>query len=1087
MEDYFNDLKLKVEKCYEIAELARSKGKDPEEHVEIPMAEDLASRVENLIGIEGIAKIIREFSKKYDRETVSIMAAREIAKRFSDNKQRALDISIRVGLAILTEGILVAPLEGITEIKLKKNRDNTEYLSIYYSGPIRGAGGTAQALSVLIGDLVRKDLGIGNFKPTDEIIERYKEEIQIYGNLEHLQYQPTPEEIEITVRNCPVCIDGEGTLESEVSGFRDLPEVETNRVRGGMCLVVAEGIIQKARKLKGIVEKMNIGGWEFLEKLIKEENGENSSEASERYIEDLVAGRPVFSHSEMKGGFRLRYGRCRTGGLATVSINPASMVLMDNFIAIGTQLKLEFPGKAAGITSCDSIEGPIVLLENGDLVQINDYKEAIKLKDKVKKIYDNGEILIPFGEFLENNYPLKRGAFTKDWWLEIAKSKGIENVENENFENYLKLSLKYDIPLHPDYNLFWHDISLDELKKLRNHLIHKGHFENGYLYIEKDATIKEILCSLGALHKERDFYIIEKYGESILFLLGLEYKNGKIIESKKEINDATDTIDFIKKISGISIYPRAPTRVGARMGRPEKAAERKMRPPVNVLFPIGETIGKRRSITLLKENSSEKVQVNVGIRICPKCKTKTYKVKCERCNTRTYYSGKNEVLEIPIIEEFKNAFENLGIEENNFDVKGVKGLISKESLPEPLEKGILRAKHGVWVFKDGTSRFDMSNLAITHFRPNEVGLSIEKAREFGYKSDIYGNELKDPNQILQLLPQDIIISKKGAEYLFNVSKFIDDLLERYYGLEPYYKAKSVEDMIGHLVMGLSPHTSGAILARIIGFTDAQACFAHPFYHAAKRRNCDGDEDSVMLVLDALINFSRHFLPSSRGGLMDAPLFLSIRVDPKEIDKEALNVDIMYKYPLEFYESTIRGAKPAEISSIMEIIKNRLGNENVYSNYGFTNDTENINVGVNESAYKTLGEMQNKTYAQLILAEKLRAVNEIDVANRIVSHHFIPDIMGNMRKYGTQEFRCSKCNRKYRRITLSGKCECGGNIILTISEGGITKYLDMAKEISEKYKISRYTKQRLLFAEEAIRTLFVEEKQKSNGKKLEDFI
>ncbi|MEM4120114.1 MAG: DNA polymerase II large subunit, partial [Thermoplasmata archaeon] len=137
MEDYFNDLKLKVEKCYEIAELARSKGKDPEEHVEIPMAEDLASRVENLIGIEGIAKIIREFSKKYDRETVSIMAAREIAKRFSDNKQKALDISIRVGLAILTEGILVAPLEGITEIKLKKNRDNTEYLSIYYSGPIR--------------------------------------------------------------------------------------------------------------------------------------------------------------------------------------------------------------------------------------------------------------------------------------------------------------------------------------------------------------------------------------------------------------------------------------------------------------------------------------------------------------------------------------------------------------------------------------------------------------------------------------------------------------------------------------------------------------------------------------------------------------------------------------------------------------------------------------------------------------------------------------------------------------------------------------------------------------------------------------
>ncbi len=1085
MEDYFEILKKKAKECYEIAEMARSKGNDPEEHIEIPMAEDLASRVEKLIGMDGIAKIIREFSSKYDRETVSIMAAREIAKKFSDDKQKALDISIRVGLAILTEGILVAPLEGITDIKLKKNSDGTEYLSIYYSGPIRGAGGTAQALSVLIGDIVRKELGIGNFKPTDEIVERYKEEIQIYGNIEHLQYQPTPQEIEVTIKNCPVCIDGEGTLEEEVSGFRDLPEVETNRVRGGMCLVVAEGIIQKARKLKGIVDKMGIDGWDFLDKLIKEEKGDSSNESSERYIEDIVAGRPVFAHSEMKGGFRLRYGRCRTGGLATVSINPASMVLMDSFIAIGTQLKLEFPGKAAGMTSCDSIEGPIVLLENGDLVQVNDFRRAIEISGKIKKICDNGEILIPFGEFLENNYPLKRGAFTKEWWEEIAKSKGLDNIGIESFEKIIEISLKYDIPLHPEYNLFWHDISLEELRKLRMHILLHGRFENNMLLLEKDQGIKEILCSLGALHRERDFYIIEKYSRVMLLLLGLGEDNGRIFEKKKFPEDAENVIDALEKISGIKIFPRGPTRVGARMGRPEKAAERKMKPPVNVLFPIGETIGKRRSISLLTEDSSRKVSVTVGIRICPRCRKKTYKVKCDRCGSRTYYTGKSESMEIPIVEEFKNAMERLGIREDNFDVKGVRGLISKESLPEPLEKGILRAKYGIWVFKDGTSRFDMSNLAITHFKLNEIGLSIEKAHELGYKMDIFGKELTDTNQIVQIFPQDIIISKKGGEYLLQVSKFIDDL--KYYGLEPYYNASTVDDLIGHLVMGLSPHTSGAVLARIIGYTDAQACFAHPFYHAAKRRNCDGDEDSVMLLLDALINFSRHFLPSSRGSLMDAPLFLSIRVDPREIDKEALNVDIMYKYPLDFYEATTKNAKPAEILSKMEIIKDRLGKGTEYINYGFTNDTNNINTGVLESAYKTLGEMEVKTNAQLSLAHKLRAVDENDVANRIVSHHFLPDIMGNMRKYGTQEFRCSKCNRKYRRIPLSGKCECGGNIILTISEGGITKYLDIAKSIAENYRISNYTKQRLLFAEEAIRTLFIEEKQKSNGKKLEDFI
>lgn len=1087
MEDYFRKLEEEAKKCYEIAENARKNGKDPEDFVEIPMAEDLASRVEKLIGVAGIGEIIREYSRKYDRETVSIMAAREIARKFSEDRQKALDISIRVGLAILTEGILVAPLEGITDVRIKKNRDGSEYISIYYSGPIRGAGGTAQALSVLIGDIVRRDLGIGHFKPTPEIVERYKEEIQIYGNVEHLQYQPSPEEIEETVKNCPVCIDGEGTLDSEVSGFRDLPEIETNRVRGGMCLVVAEGIIQKARKLKGIVEKMKFDGWDFLDRLIREEKTDSSGETSERYIEDLVAGRPVFSHSEMRGGFRLRYGRCRTGGLATVSINPASMVLMDDFIAIGTQLKLEFPGKAAGITSCESVEGPIVLLDNGDLVQVNSYREALELRGRVKKIYDNGEILIPFGEFLENNYPLKKGAFTVEWWNAMAASAGVEIKDRITFREAFEISKRYGLPMHPDYNLFWHDISIEDATRLRKHIISHGTWKNGKLILEKDDRIKEILCSLGVIHQERDGYIIEKYAETILHFLGLKENNEKIVEEKEWVPDARDTMDLIQRISGINVYPKAPTRVGARMGRPEKAAERKMKPPVNVLFPIGETIGKRRSISLLTENSSINVSVDVGIRVCPRCRRKTYKVRCESCNVRTIYTGKNDIMEIPIGDEFRKAMQNLGIADDNFDVKGVKGLISKESLPEPLEKGILRAKNGVWVFKDGTSRFDMSNLAITHFRPSEIGLSVEKARELGYTKDIYDRDLLNGEQVLQIYPQDIIISARGGEYLLSVANFLDELLQRYYGLEPYYKAKKKEDLIGHLVMGLSPHTSGAILARIIGYTDAQACFAHPFYHAAKRRNCDGDEDSVMLLLDALINFSRHYLPSSRGSLMDAPLFLSLRVDPREIDKEALNVDIMNRYPIEFYEATLKGAKPSEILPKMEIIKERLGKGNEYEDYGFTHDTSNINTGVLESAYKTLGEMEKKTNAQLSLAEKLRAVDANDVANRILSHHFIPDIVGNLRKYGAQEFRCSKCNKKYRRIPLSGRCECGGNIILTISEGGITKYLDSAKNISQRYGVSNYTKQRLLFVEESIRTLFAEEKQKTNGKRLEDFI
>src|SRR5207247_910193 len=115
-----------------------------------------------------------------------------------------------------------------------------------YAGPIRSAGGTGQALSVLIADVVRRELGIGRYQPAREEVERFKEEIPLYKQVQHLQYTPSDEEISLIVSNCPVAINGEGTEDAEISGFRDLPRIETNRIRGGACLVIADGMCLKA-------------------------------------------------------------------------------------------------------------------------------------------------------------------------------------------------------------------------------------------------------------------------------------------------------------------------------------------------------------------------------------------------------------------------------------------------------------------------------------------------------------------------------------------------------------------------------------------------------------------------------------------------------------------------------------------------------------------------------------------------------------------------------------------------------------------------------------------------------------------------
>lgn len=134
----------------------------------------------------------------------------------------------------------------------------------------------------------------------------------------------------------------------------------------------------------------------------------------------------------------------------------------------------------------------------------------------------------------------------------------------------------------------------------------------------------------------------------------------------------------------------------------------------------------------------------------------------------------------------------------------------------------------------------------------------------GYTKDCYGNPIENDEQIIELRVQDIVISNNCADYLVRTANFIDDELERYYGMERFYNVKDKSDLIGHLVAGLAPHTSAGVLGRIVGFTKALCCYAHPYFHSAKRRNCDSDEDAVMLLLDALINFSKSYLPNTRG-------------------------------------------------------------------------------------------------------------------------------------------------------------------------------------------------------------------------------
>jgi DNA polymerase II large subunit len=118
---------------------------------------------------------------------------------------------------------------------------------------------------------------------------------------------------------------------------------------------------------------------------------------------------------------------------------------------------------------------------------------------------------------------------------------------------------------------------------------------------------------------------------------------------------------------------------------------------------------------------------------------------------------------------------------------------------------------------------------------------------------------------------------------------------------------------------------------------------------------------------------------------------------------------------------------------------------------------------------------------MLLAERINAVDESDVARLVIEKHFIRDVRGNLRKFSTQQFRCVKCNTKYRRPPLIGKCRvCGGRIIFTISKGSIVKYMEPSLSLAKKYNVPSYLQQTLMLTKRRIDSVLGKEKEIQKG-------
>src|SRR3989344_1387180 len=1090
---YFDDLDIGTKECYAVANKAREKGFDPDVQVEIPLARDMAERVEGLVSVaapqikgSGLSQRIKDLEKIHGSQNwrIAFLISEEVARqnfcKFKDEKE-AMEISLRVGLAYITNGVVSSPLEGFVKLELRDRKDGKgKYFALFFGGPIRSAGTTATCIFAAVCDYVRMKMGYQVYDPDENEINRTFSELEhFHDRITNLQYLPTKKEVDFLTKYLPVQIEGDASEKIEVPNYKDLPRVSTNNLRNGFCLVMAEGLAQKFAKFWGKFSKwykeIGMDHWIFLEEFVvlqkeikahgKSKSKGDGAKISPDYtfIKDLVAGRPVIGHPLASGTFRIRLGRARTCGLSDDAISPTTMVMLDGFIAYGTQLKTERPGKSTVISSCDIIEGPIVKLKNGDVVFVESEEQAKTIHKDVAEVIFLGDILINYGYFLNRSHILAPVGYNEDWWaLELEKAAGEEKDKYKEiiaYPNNLKLSFeelfnlckKYEVPLYPKFTYHWNDLSLEQFKELIDWFEFIVVKENKLILpITKDDPKKRYLELIGLPHQHvaGEYLVIEgKWADAFKVSLGFYNSDLDLDKIKNSFEGATSVLDILNKISDLKIKDKSGLYMGSRMGRPEKAKMRKLTGSPHALFPVGKEGGRLRCFQATLE--ANKVTADFSINFCDVCKKETVYSRCHICNgiviplffckqceDKTGKCGhpiikKYKNISLNIREYFDDALKKYGA--NNYPelIKGVRGTSNSEHIPEHLLKGILRAVNDIYVNKDGTTRYDMTEMSLTHFKPKEIGTSLEKLKELGYTHDIYGNELINDSQILEIRCQDLVLpscpesTDEGADFVLSrVANFIDDLLEKLYEMPRFYNLKNRRDLVGHLVVGLSPHTAAGIVGRIVGFSKTQGMLANPLFHSIMRRDADGDEACVMLLMDALLNFSPKLLSDHRGATQDEPLVLTSVILPTEVDDMVFDMDIVWKYPIELYEAGLLYKPAYEIP--IKTLKSELGKEGQYIGWGFTHDTDNLNAGVRCSSYKTIPTMQEKVERQMLLSEKIRAVEATDVARLIIERHFMRDIKGNLAKFSRQEFRCVSCNEKYRRPPLRGNCmKCKG--------------------------------------------------------------
>ena len=1047
--------------------MLKKRGLDPMDRIESTFEDFLPEKVAKLMGDDTLIELIKSCLPQSNRTKLVLDVIEKICLKYENySTQKKCDFIIRTTVAILTEGVVTAPIDGIHNIRI----DPDNFLVVEVAGPIRAAGGSICATIILIAEYLRVKFNLNKYIPTKEEIERNVSEILAFIRKSPTQVRPSREELEYIMNHCPIMVDATETQMEEVPIHRFLKRIPKPRIRNGVPLILVEGFIVRARKLVPLTEQLGIENY-WIKELItlgtkyRGTSGNRSSSTDSKY--SLTIGRPLLSNLDDNRGLSVRFGTSPTVGICGSNVHPLLIDLL-GFINIGSQLIISSPGKATTITgTCSDLRPPLVRYKDGV------YHYIDGTKDSVLEILDLGQILFAVGDLIEGNKPLPpRDYCNGNFRQQVNFDKSIDlntMTEQELFDLYKRVPT---IKILPKFGLWLDNITYTQYVKLR---------EIGLDISVKRTDVLTILNKLGVKYKiigER-IQILEKliyeYYLARDLTISFDQYSELIHDSTIKRSNLIQYLNYkLTKAGRIRLCERGLYVITARLGRAQSISMTRLKPRnCHSLNQYKVTKNNQNFWSAIQKNPVEHNQYT--LRFCQACNKECAYRKCEfghetkitcfciTCNSydtdlekHKGHRVRNTIrLTRNYLEEVNQIKTILGDEYHVLDFKkNVKMMQTSKKMayPQNLLKGVLRSVFDLPVTKDGTFRVICPNLLTTHFTPREAHVTLDQLKALGYQTDMFNEKLTSLDQIIPLKMNDVIISQNSIAIYLRGTKYLDILIKKLYGFpEDYYGAEKFNDLLGCSVFTISPHTSSGILGRIIGYTVNNGLYSHPIVICARRRDADGDIDGVSLLADLFLNGSRTYTEGKVGSLMSVPLNLTLNCYLDEVGKEIHARELYFDYYGGQLNDNTRSYTVQELKSLRRVenylpVKVIPDEVNGFNTPGFSLNSKNTN-----NLYRDCENNDLKVDLVLDLEDKLPGVNQSECIIGVIVGHLLPDIIGNLNAYFKQDLKCDSCNKKYTIEPLDLKClYCKSGVLkLTVFPGMILKYVKLIQKLKTK--------------------------------------